>query len=157
RGRFSLFTFLPDALQEDGRGFVVAPLLAGEFGFGGDEFAAEGAGEDCLRELINVRFRLAVTGFERVGGFEECFDATDDFLLFGIWRNRDGHLRKISYREVLYSCPASLFHYAILSERSFDDGEQIFLIKCKRSQPNDGDTLINAKSSLSLNRCGTAH
>ena len=72
------------AFQQDRRGFVVGVL--------GDEFAAEGFGEDGLRELVNVRFRLAVTRFERVGGFEECFDAADDFLLFGKWRYRNKNL-----------------------------------------------------------------
>ena len=64
-----LRTFLPDAFQEDGRGLVVAPFTAGEFGLGGDEFASEGAGEDGLRELVNVRLRLKVTCFQRVGDF----------------------------------------------------------------------------------------
>ena len=40
-------------------------------------------------KLVNVSFRCAVTRFERVGGFEECLDATDDFLLFGERRYRE--------------------------------------------------------------------
>jgi len=42
---------------------------------------------DCV-SLSTLRFRLAITGFERGGGFEKCFDAADDFLLFGERRNR---------------------------------------------------------------------
>jgi len=77
-----LCSFLLDAFEEDRRGLVVAPFKACEFGFGGDEFAAEGACENGLRELVNVRFGRAVTGFDGVGGLEERFDATNDFLLF---------------------------------------------------------------------------
>jgi hypothetical protein len=37
-----------------GGGFVVAVFLAGQLGLGGDEFAAEGFGEDRLGDLISA-------------------------------------------------------------------------------------------------------
>ncbi len=53
--------FARDSFQQNRSGLVVGVL--------GDEFAAEGFGEDGLRELVNVRFRRPVTRFERVCGF----------------------------------------------------------------------------------------
>lgn len=73
--------FPTDSFQEGGRRFVIAPLAPGEFRFGNHEFAAKRAGEDGLSQLVDVRFRRAVAGFERVGGFEKFFDAADDFTL----------------------------------------------------------------------------
>lgn len=57
----------------------------------GDEFAAEGASENSLHELFNVRFRLVVARFERIGGFEACFDMAYDFLLFSERREPHFH------------------------------------------------------------------
>ena len=64
---------MTNSFQQNRRAFVVGVLR--------HEFAAEGFGENGLRELVNVRFRFAVTRFERVSGFEECFDAPDAFLV----------------------------------------------------------------------------
>ena len=44
--------FIPYASQRGRSGFVRAAFTACEFRFGGHEFAAEGFGEDCLRQLI---------------------------------------------------------------------------------------------------------
>jgi hypothetical protein len=48
----------------------------------GDKFAVKGFAEDGLGELVNVRFRFAVTRLEFIGGCEKRFDAPDDLLLF---------------------------------------------------------------------------
>ncbi|OIP92459.1 MAG: hypothetical protein AUK24_01500 [Syntrophaceae bacterium CG2_30_49_12] len=61
---------MPDALQQGGGGFVVWVL--------GDEFAAEGIGEDGLGEFVNVCFCLLVTRLDLVSDFEEGFDTTGD-------------------------------------------------------------------------------
>jgi hypothetical protein len=43
------------AVEEDGGGFVIAACLAGKLGLGGNEFAAEGFSENCLRDFFDVR------------------------------------------------------------------------------------------------------
>jgi len=46
-------TFSLDAGKQSGGGFVLAAFAAGEFGFGGDEFAPEGFGQDCLAQFVS--------------------------------------------------------------------------------------------------------
>ena len=50
-GAVAFLAFPPDPFEEFGRGLIAPALLAGEVGFGGDELAAEGFGEDGLLEL----------------------------------------------------------------------------------------------------------
>jgi hypothetical protein len=74
--------FGADVGQEGGGGFVGAVFAAGEFGFGGDQLAAEGFGQDRLRDLLNASCRCLDAGFDLVGEREQGLDAADDFLLF---------------------------------------------------------------------------
>src|SRR5437870_4211599 len=67
-----------DAFQQNGSGFVVWVLR--------DEFAAEGFGEDRLRELLDVRFGFRVARYELIGQRKQRFYAAHDFVLFGEWR-----------------------------------------------------------------------
>ena len=52
RGGKRTLPLRPNPSQQGGRGFVRAAFTTSKFGFGGNEFAAEGFGEDGLRQLI---------------------------------------------------------------------------------------------------------
>ena len=65
------------------RGFIGAAFAAGEFGFGGNEFAPEGFGEDGLGEFVHPLPGAGELGFELVHQGEEGIDPADDFVLFG--------------------------------------------------------------------------
>ena len=71
-----------DALEQDGGGFVGAAFAAGEFGFGGDEFSAEGFGQDGLCQFVRAFRCGGHVFFNGVRELEEGFDAADDFVLF---------------------------------------------------------------------------
>lgn len=71
-----------DSVKKGGGRFVVAPVAAGEFGFGRNEFAAEGLGQDRLGDFVRA-FRRGFDSFlYRVSELEEGFDTPDDFVLF---------------------------------------------------------------------------
>ena len=72
------------SLKEGGCVFVVAVFAAGEFGFGGDEFAAEGFGEDGLGQLVHSSPGLFVAGFDGLGEGEEVVYPADDFVFFEV-------------------------------------------------------------------------
>jgi hypothetical protein len=55
----------------------------------GDEFAAEGIGEQGLRELVYVRLCLGVADFELVDQGKQLLHAADDFALLGKRRERE--------------------------------------------------------------------
>ena len=57
-----------------------------------NEFAAEGFGEDGLREFLDVRFGFRVARFDLVGQRKQCFHSAHDFLLFGERRKGDYYL-----------------------------------------------------------------
>jgi hypothetical protein len=46
--------------------------LAGQFGLGGDEFAAEGFGENRLRDLVGAGGGCGHARFDGVGGVERA-------------------------------------------------------------------------------------
>jgi len=74
---------------------VVAALLAGEFGLGGDQFAAEGSGEDRLGQLVAPGRRRGDAAFDRVGKVEEGVDATNDLSLLSDRGDRDRDLPRV--------------------------------------------------------------
>ena len=74
---------LTQPFQQGGGGFVGGIL--------GDEFAAEGFGEDGGRQALHGLLRAAQPRFDPVRVGEQGFDAADDFLLFGEgwdWKNK---------------------------------------------------------------------
>lgn len=85
-----VFAFSFDASEENGCCFVVAALAAGEFGFCGDELAAERFGEDGLREFVGALGGSFDVFFNFVGELEKDLDAADDFVLLFHRRYRCG-------------------------------------------------------------------
>jgi hypothetical protein len=57
--------------------------LAGQLGLGGDEFAAEGFGEDRLGDLVGAGGGRGQACLDGVGELEQGVHAADDFVLFG--------------------------------------------------------------------------
>lgn len=53
RRRWHAF-FLSELVMQQRCGFLVAAFLAGQIGFSGDQFAAEGLGEDGLRQSLDA-------------------------------------------------------------------------------------------------------
>ena len=66
---------------------VGAAFLAGELGFGGDELATEGFGEDALGELVGAGGGDSL--FDGVGEFEEGFQVAEPFRLCLSHQRRD--------------------------------------------------------------------
>lgn len=60
--------------QQRTGGFVGAGLAAGEVGFGGDQFAPEGFGQDRLRQPVDPRPGCGQLGFQPVGQSEQLLD-----------------------------------------------------------------------------------
>ena len=86
------FAFGADAGEEFGCGLVGAAFAAGQFGFGGDEFASEGFCEDGLREFIGTNSSGGNAPFNCVGQFEQGLDAPNHFFLMGLLSAMDAVL-----------------------------------------------------------------
>lgn len=80
---------LADAGEEFAGGFVAAGFAAGEVGFGGDQFAPEGFGQDRLRQPVDPLPGGVQLGFQPVGQSEQLLDPPDDLVLFGEGREGD--------------------------------------------------------------------
>ena len=74
--------FAEDAFEKLGAGFVGAAFLAGEFGFGGDEFAFAGGFEDGGAVAFEVGLHAPQARDSRLQPRELLLDLRDDFALF---------------------------------------------------------------------------
>jgi len=76
-----LLAYFPNPLQQDRGGLVVAALLRGEFGFGGDKFTAERPSQDGLRQPLGPNCRRFHVALDPIREGEEGLDATDNLAL----------------------------------------------------------------------------
>ena len=88
-GGFGGCRLFADAGEEFAGGFVGAGFAASEVGFGGDQFAPEGFGQDRLRQPVDPRPGGGQLGFQPVGEREQLLDPPDDLVLFGEGREGD--------------------------------------------------------------------
>ena len=88
----ALLAFRFDPFEEFGRGSVGTALLAGEVGFGRDELAAEGFGEDGLLELLGPRRGLGHPALDVIGQLGQGYDAADGLVLFFVGRMSCCHI-----------------------------------------------------------------
>ena len=77
-----LAAFGEDAFEKLGAGFVGAAFLAGEFGFGGDEFAFAGGFEDGGAVAFEVGLHAPQARDSRLQPRELLLDLRDDLALF---------------------------------------------------------------------------
>ena len=76
-----LAAFVEDAFEKLGAGFVAAAFLAGEFGFGGDEFAFAGGFEDGGAVAFEVGLHAPQARDSGLQPRELLLDLRDDLAL----------------------------------------------------------------------------